>query len=140
MRPTVKVVTLTSVFAIAGSWGFDRIGVVVAQEEFPPAKSARGDILAKTAQHQFEVFFYPTGVRVLPQPAAGGPVNVSCTAGTATFHHPNSLEPWFSRPLRGTPTSPGQAPESLDLAINLSNAPTTGARVTFVLSGLTNTA
>jgi hypothetical protein len=103
MCRTVKVVTFASVYVLAGPWGFDRLGAVGVQEEWPPARSARGGIPAKTAQHRFKVFFYPTVVRVLPQNAAGEPVGVLWIAGTATFYHPNSPEPWFSRRLRATP-------------------------------------
>ena len=95
-------------------------------------KTARGGLLATTPQHQFEVFFYPTGVRVFPRTTAGQPVDTSRATGTATFYHPNSPRPWFSRPLGGTPGQAG----SLDLAIGLGNAPAAGARVTFEVTGL----
>ena len=134
MRPTPRNVLLASVVVLAGAWGFVRIRAVGAQEASPSAKSARGGLLAKTARHQFEVFFFPTGVRVLTETAAGQPVDASRASGTATFYHPNSPQPWFSRPLRGT------AQAGLELAIGLGNAPATGGKVTFELSGLTDPA
>ena len=129
MRLTPRNVLLASVVVLAGSWGAARISAVGAQEEARAARSARGGLLAKTARHQFEVFFYPTGVRVLPGTAAGQPVDTSRATGTATFYHPNSPSPWFTRPLRGTPGS-------LELAIGLGNAPQSGAKVAFEVTGL----
>jgi hypothetical protein len=100
-----------------------------AGEEPQVLKSARGGFLAKAGDHQFEVFFYPTGVRVFPQDHAGAAVDASQITGNATFYHPNSPKPWFSRPLRGTP-------QSLDLAIGLTNAPQAGVKVAFEITGL----
>lgn len=136
MRPALKIVALAGI-ALASAWGVGRIG---AQEEAKTTKSARGGLLAKTERYQFEVFFYPTGVRVFPQDNAGVPVDTTRLAGTATFYHPNSPTPWFSRPLRGAATIPGQAPAALDLAIGLSNAPATGAKVTVEVTGLPDSA
>jgi hypothetical protein len=127
MRLALKTAVLAGV-VLASTWGTIRIGLVVAQEETKPAKSARGGLLAKSDRHQFEVFFYPTGVRVFPQDKAGAAVDASHLAGTATFYHPNSPKPWFSRPLRGTP-------QSLDLAIGLTNAPSAGVKVAFEITG-----
>jgi hypothetical protein len=127
----MRLVSKTAVLAgvvLASTWGASRIGLALAQEETNPAKSARGGLLAKSDRHQFEVFFYPTGVRVFPQDKAGAAVDASHLAGTATFYHPNSPQPWFSRPLRGTP-------QSLDLAIGLTNAPSAGVKVAFEITG-----
>lgn len=128
MRPALRTVVLAGA-ALASTWGPPRIGLVVAQEEVDPAKAARGGLLAKVDQHQFEVFFYPTGVRVFTKDREGTAVDASRLAGTATFYHPNSPKPWFSRPLGGTY-------ESLDLAIGLSRVPRSGAKVAFEISGL----
>ena len=103
-----------------------------AGEEPQPAKSVRGGLLAKAGHQQFEVFFYPTGVRVFPQDHAGAAIDASLFAGNTTFYHPNSPKPWFSRPLRGTP-------QSLDLAIGLTNAPQVGVKVAFEITGLSGT-
>lgn len=132
MRPVWKSVVLAGI-ALAGTWGADRIGLVAAQEENKPARSARGGLLVKTDRHQFEVFFYPTGVRVFPQDKAGEAVDASRLSGSATFFHPNSPKPWFSRPLRGTPAS-------LDLTIGLGNAPQSGAKVAFEITGISGNA
>src|SRR5262249_40638428 len=45
-------------------------------------------------------------------------------------------QPWFARPLRPAAVGPGGASESLDLAIDLSTVPPTGAKVAFEFPGL----
>lgn len=131
MRPALKFVvlagvTLASVQRLVGTSPVD------AQEQPIAAKSARGGLLAKAEGVQFEVFFYPTGVRVFPTDAAGGQIDASRLSATATFYHPNAPDrPWFSRPLRATP-------QSLDLVVGLAAAPPSGARVAFAVEGLTS--
>jgi len=112
---------------------------VGAQEDSKPALSARGGLLERSRHSQFEVFFYTTGLRVFPQDAAGVPLDAAKLTGTATFYHPNSPKPWFSRPLGGTRAAPGQS-ASLDLVIGLSTVPPTGAKVTFEVAGLPDSA
>lgn len=129
MRPALKRIALAGVVALASAWAPGRVGEADAQEGATPAKSARGGLLAKSERHQFEVIFYPTGVRVFTRTSSGAAVDSSKLAATATFFHPNSPKPWFSRPLVATG-------ESLELAIGLSNAPQSGAKVMFVVSGL----
>jgi hypothetical protein len=131
MRPSWKLAMLASI-AMASTWAPGRTGLVDAQEETRLPKSSRGGLLAKSDGHQFEVLFFPTGVRVFPQNNAGAAVDASQLTGTATFYHPNSSKPWFSRPLRGSPAS-------LDLAVGLGNAPQAGAKVAFELTGLSGT-
>ena len=83
-----------------------------AQEESKPVKSARSGALAKTTRHQFEVFFYTTGLRVFPLDSAGSPLDASKLTGTATFYHPNSPKLWLLRPLHAATVGPGQATAS----------------------------
>jgi len=137
MRPASKFVTwAVGVFTLANTWGPSPIGSVMAQEDSKPARSARGGELAKIGARQFEVFFYTTGLRVLLRDSAGAPIGASKLTGTATFYHPNSPQPWFERKLASSAASPGQVSESLDLAINLSTVPPSGARVAFEIAGL----
>lgn len=133
MQRFFKVVALAGTI-LAGAWGVGHIG---AQEEVKPVKSPRGGFLARAGNAQFEVFFYATGVRVFALDEAGASIDASRLTGTVTFYHPNSPKPWFSRPLA---VAPGQATQSLDVAIGLSNAPATGARATFEVSGLSTSA
>jgi hypothetical protein len=137
MRPTLRVIALAvGVFTLVNTWGPNPIGTARAQEESKPIKSARGGALAKVGPYQFEVFFYATGLRVFPQDATGAPFDASKLTGTATFYHPNSPEPWIARPLRPAAASPGQASESLDLAIDLSRVPPMGGKAAFAIAGL----
>jgi hypothetical protein len=127
---------LLAAAALAGTWGLGGVGRAGAQEQAKVSKTAQGGLVATTPHRQFEVFFYPTGVRVFPRTAAGQPVDVSRASATATFYHPNSPRPWFSRPLAAGAAAPGQAPSSLEHAIGLANVPASGVRVTFEVTGL----
>jgi hypothetical protein len=106
------------------------------QEPPRPSRSSRGGILVRTSQYQFEEFCYTSGVRIFVTDAAGTAINATALKGTATFYHPNSDRPWFTRPLRPAPTKAGSPAESLDLAIDLSTVPTSGATVTLGITGL----
>jgi hypothetical protein len=136
MRSTLKIVAMVGV-VLTSLFGNDRIGLVGAQEQPKLTKSSRGGLLATADGHRFEVFFYPTGARVFPLDDAGGSVNTSRLAGSATFFHPDAPgRPWFSRPLHPEPVTAGQAPASLDLTIGLAKAPQKGATVAFEIVGL----
>ena len=128
MRPSLQVAVLSGIL-LASSWAIVRGGSAAAQDHAKVTKSARGGVLATTDHHRFEAFFYPTGVRVFPGDHAGAAIDASKLEATATFYHPNSPKPWFSRPLRG-------GPESLDLALGLQNAPRTGGKVAIQVTGL----
>ena len=127
----LSVLTLTA-------WGVGHPGRLFAREQAATTRTAREGTLAKTSRHQFEVFFYSTGVRVFPLDSMGSPIDVSKLNGTATFYHPNSPQPWFSRPIRAGSATGGQAPTSLDLAIGLETVPATGSKVAFEVVGLTD--
>jgi hypothetical protein len=109
---------------------------VAATTEIPsPSRSPRGGSLAKTARHQFEVFFYKTGLRVFPRDLGGAAVDVSKMTGTATFALPGAPNP-FIYPIRPA----GPAPASLDLAVDLGRVPASGSKVTFRIDGLADPA
>jgi len=128
MHTSAKVALLAS-FTLASSAILLSIGYAAAEERVTITKSERGGIVAATDRHRFEVFFYPTGIRVFTRDQAGQPISTAKLLGSATFYHPNSPKPWFSRPLRaGT--------ESLDLSIGLGSVPPSGVRVAFEVSGL----
>jgi hypothetical protein len=139
MRPSLKMVALVSVLPLVGAMRSGLTGLAGAREEPKSMKTARGGTLAKTERHQFEVFFFRTGLRLFPQDSSGKPVDASRLTGTATFYHPNTARPWFSRPLRAEPAGPGQV-SSLEVAVGLDNVPATSAKVTFDLSGLPDAA
>jgi hypothetical protein len=139
MRPKSKFAVPVRILMLAGILASGTIRVVRAGEQPEPARSGRGGILASSERHKFEVFFYPTGVKVFPASTAGTPIEVTKLTGTATFYHPNSPNPWFSRQLHVS-AGPGQSPASLDLVIGLSNVPKEGGKVRFEISGLEDAA
>jgi hypothetical protein len=136
MRPFEKIAASACVLMLGGLVASGHLGPARAQEGSGSVRSARGGALARTVRHQFEVFFYSTGLRVFPLDPAGGPIDVAKLTGTATFYHPNSPKPWFARPLSASPASPGQSPASLDLVLDLSTVPPSGAKVAFEVAGL----
>jgi hypothetical protein len=134
MRTTIKLIALSAgILAWAEASG---PRAAVANEEPRLTRSARGGTLATVGSYRFEVLFYPSGVRLFPQAADGAPLDAAKLSGTATFYHPNSPDPWFARPLRPAVAGPGGGSESLDLALDLSTVPPTGARVAFAVAGL----
>ena len=108
MHQTLKVMPLASALLLAAVLSTGQDALAGAQDESKPARSARGGLLAQSGQHQFEIFFYTTGLRVFPLNSAGTPIDVSHLTGTAMFYHPNSPRPWFSRMLHVAPVTPGQ--------------------------------
>lgn len=136
MSPRQKIIAAAGIGLMA-VLGLGSYGRVDAQEVTSRVRSARGGILATADGHQFEVFFYPTGVRVFLLDASGRPVDASGLTGHATFYHPNAPDsPWFSRPLHPDQTAPDHLPASLDLSIGLATAPRNGATVVFEIVGL----
>jgi len=131
MRPSATGLLLAGV-ALAGTWGLSSYGQGGGQEATKSVKTAGGGLLVTTTQHQFKAYFYPTGVRLFPLTKAGQPVDIANVAATATFYHPSLATPWFARPLRPSQEQPG----SLVLSIGLTNAPATGGKVTFEVTGL----
>jgi hypothetical protein len=127
--------TALVVLSMLGCLIEDGSGISAAAQE--SSQSPRGGILAKAGGYQFEVFVFPTGLRVFPTNSTGAAVDTSKLTCTATFYHPNSPDPWFSRPLSAITT---QGVTSLDVAINLATVPPTGARIGFELVGLPGTA
>lgn len=99
-------------------------------------RSPRGGTLVRTQHYRFEVFGYPTGLRVFVSDKDGAAMNAAALSGTATFFHPNSPRPWFSRPLQPSPSQPHAAAESLDLAMNLASVPASDASVKIEIGGL----
>lgn len=136
MRPTSRVVASTVAMMLGVASPFVGGGLGRAQHETTPARSVRGGTLASTAHYRFEVFFYATGVRVFVADPAGTAMSASGLKGSATFYHPNSPEPWFTRPLHPAPAEPGRPAESLDLAMDLGTVPASGATVTIEVAGL----
>jgi hypothetical protein len=140
MLSIAKLSTLTCILALGGFCLLGDLGRAGAQQPSEWTRTARGGALAKAGRHQFEVFFYKTGIRVFPLDSAGSALDATNLTGTATFYHPNSPEAWFSRPLPNATSTPAQATTSLDLTIDLSTVPPTGAKVAFEIAGLSDSA
>jgi hypothetical protein len=132
---TSKIMALAGTLMLGGLTGIGPFRPVAAQDVPSSAKTTRGGLLAKTEHHQFEVFFYPTGLRVFPQSVHGTPVAVSKLTGTATFTLPGAPKP-FVYTLKGASAAGGREPESLDLSIDLSKVPAAGSKVAFEIDGL----
>jgi hypothetical protein len=126
------------VFGAALALGLATVGVSGAQEG-QGTLGPHGGRLQRTGHSQFEAVFATTGFSVFPYGMDGKPQDASKLSAKATFYHPSSPQPWFSRPLsvaKGT----NQTPQSLDCAINLSQVPASGAKVAFEISGLSDPA
>ena len=132
LRRSFMAIGLTLALGLAGhSW---------AQERHEHGSPVYGGKIAMTKTYQFEVVCATGGLRVYARTHEDKPIDVSRATGTATFYHPNSSKPWFNRPLRVTPASPGQTPSSLTLPMDLSAVPPTGAKVEFKIEGLSKAA
>jgi hypothetical protein len=122
-------------------------GGATARAQEPPRPSAppqtslslRGGVLAKTARHQFEVFFYKTGIRVFPRDADEKPLGVASMTGTGSFSLPGAPSP-FVYQLRGAAPGNAAPSSSLDLGVDLSKVPAAGTSVTFEIKGLADPA
>lgn len=123
-----------TVFGAALALGLATVGVSGAQEGQSTVGPHSGR-LQRTGHSQFEAVFATTGVNVFPYGMDGKPLDVSKLSAKATFYHPSSPQPWFSRPLTAA-TGTGQRPQSLDCPINLGRVPASGAKVSFEFGGL----
>lgn len=136
MRPVYGTVPSLTVLLLGGLAGFFLVARTGAGDDATVAKSGRGGLLAKTERHRFEVFFYPTGIRVFPQDSAGKSLDATNMSAIAIFYHPSSPNPWFDRSLRAGPVSAGEARASLDEVVDLGAVPASGAKVVFEVTGL----
>ena len=89
MRRVLKIIVVVGGL-LTGLLGLDRTRLAGAEEETKVSHSRRGGILVATEEHRFEVFFYPTGVRVFPLDAAGNTVDTSGLTASATISYPGA--------------------------------------------------
>jgi hypothetical protein len=101
--------------------------------------TAQGGSLVKTARHQFEVYFYATGLRVFPRTGAGTAVVVSKLSGTVSLALAGVAKPYVYT-LQGAAPSGGREAESIDLGVDLSRVPAAGTTATFKIDGLADPA
>ncbi len=118
------------------AFGFGLAGPSKAQEGHDHAGTTHGGVQAQTKRYHFDATFSTTGLKLTVHSLDHKSVDVSGVSAKATFYHPSTTKPWFSRALRPSPASQGQIPTSLELAMNLSKVPAKGARVAFQVSGL----
>ena len=121
---------------LAAALGLVLVAATKAQEGRERGAGPRGGALVMSPHYRFEVVFNVAGIKVYPSGMDGKPLDATKLSGTATFYHPNSPQPWFSRPLSAL----GQAKESLDCTINLSTVPAKGVKATFEVAGLPDAA
>lgn len=124
--------------ALGTSLGLGISGLAVAQDGHGAAP--HGGTVAKSGHHQFDVVFKKDGLLLYPLGPDNRPVDASRLSGTATFYLPSSPKPWFSRELRAAAGTPGKAPSSLALNLDLSKVPAAGVKVTFQVAGLADPA
>ncbi len=138
MRPVLKTIVIAGVFLTSlFGLGLDRGRLAAAEEETKVSHSRRGGLLLATEEHRFEVFFYPTGVRVFPLDADGKAVDTSRLTASASVSYPGAPpERWLARPLHPVPTEKGVAPTSLVASIDLADAPQKTTTVVFEIGGL----
>jgi hypothetical protein len=141
VRRTFGPLTLAGALALAGLVRpvNSNLDEVRAAEEQSPVKSERGGLLVTTPQHQFEVFFYKTGLRIFPREKAGAPVAVSKLTGSAAFSLPGAHNPLVYTLKGGAPIR-GQEHDSLDLATDLSWVPVGETKVNLTIDGLADPA
>lgn len=111
-------------------------GLASADDGHKHGAPLHGGKVAMTKEYHLEVVFAKDGLKVFPRSHEDQPVDASRLTGTATFYHPNSPKPWFEQKLAPTAASPGKAPISIGLAIDLSKVPASGAKVEFRVNGL----
>jgi len=122
--------------AMFGSVLMLSVGLASADDGHKHGAPLHGGKVAMTKEYHFEVVFAKDGLKIYPRTHEDQPIDASRLTGTATFHHPNSPKPWFERKLAPTAASPGSAPTSIGIAIDLGKVPASGAKVEFKVEGL----
>jgi len=107
-----------------------------AQEGHDHAVATRGGAQAQTKRYHFEATFSTTGLKLTVHSLDHKSVDVSGLSVKATFYHPSTTKPWFTRELRPSAAGQDRVPTSLELVMNLGKVPAKGARVAFQVSGL----
>ncbi len=135
MREARRIVTRLGL-ALAMSVSSALVGLAAAHDGHSHGGAQHGGTEARTRRHHFEVVFSKAGLTLYAHGPEQTPLDVSRLKAGATFYHPSSPTPWFTRELRAIAVSPGQPPASLGLKMDLSKVPPKDAKVTFQVSGL----
>jgi len=107
-----------------------------AQEGHDHAVATHGGAQVQTKHYHFDATFSTTGLKLTVHGLDQKPVDVSGLSAKATFYHPTSTKPWFTRELGPSAAGQDQIPTSLVHAVNLSKVPAKGTKVVFQVSGL----
>jgi len=118
------------------AFGLWLAGPSEAQEGHGHAGATHGGAQAQTKRYHFDATFSTTGLKLAVHSLDHKPVDVSGLSAKATFFHPSTTKPWFTRELRPSAAGQDRIPTSLELAMNLSKVPAKGAKVVFQVSGL----
>ncbi len=136
MRPESKSVLIAGVL-LTTLLAMDRARLIGAEEEARISHSKRGGILVATEGYQFEVFFYPTGVRVFPMDADEHPLDCSKLIANATVCYPEvPPDRWVVKTLLPAGTDQGDAQPCLVLRTGLADATEKSTLVAFEIIGL----
>jgi hypothetical protein len=104
------------------------------------APGPHGGVLVESGPYHFEIVFSKTGLKIYPLTTDQKPLDASRLTCKATFVHPNAPDKtWFEMPCRVALPPSGKAPSALNLDVDLSAVPATGAKVTFEIEGLSDT-
>ncbi len=107
-----------------------------AQEGHDHAGATHGGAQAQTKRYHFDATFSASGLKLTVHGLDHKSVDVSGLSAKATFYHPSTPKPWFTRELRPSAAGQGRVPTSFELVMNLGKVPAKGTRVTFQVSGL----
>ena len=118
------------------AFGLWLAGPSEAQEGHGHAGATHGGAQAQTKRYHFEATFSTTGLKLTVHSLDHKSVDLSGLSAKATFYHPSTTKPWFTRELRPSAAGRGQVPTSLELVMNLGKVPAKGAKVVFQVSGL----
>lgn len=118
------------------AFGFGLASPSEAQEGHDHAGATHGGVQAQTKRYHFDATFSTTGLKLTVHGPDHKSVDVSGLRAKATFYHPSTAKPWFTRELRPSAAGQDRIPTSLELAMNLSKVPAKGAKVVFQVSGL----
>src|SRR5262245_39373915 len=95
-----RVTASRSMASLAGLMMLGLSVTAFAQGERTQGSAEHGGTVAETPGYRFEAVFRDDGLWLYPHSRDGKPIVVGGLGGTVTFYHPNSPQPWFSRPLR----------------------------------------
>ncbi len=136
MRPVSRsILAVSGLSAVVLALGSGSIAA--AEQETKISHSKRGGILVSAEGYQFEVFFYPTGVRLYELVTPGRTVGTSKLTDSVSFQYPgvpSERSTWEQ--LQPDPAESGSSTSSLMLSTRLADAPEKTTVASFEITGL----